>query len=71
MTKSVKRAAIVLWLALCLAASCICTLIAAADSEEPAQPAAINYTTAADMAADKANLLGQSNAPNSSGTITV
>ena len=71
MTKSVKRAAIVLWLALCLAASCICTLIAAADSEEPAQPAAINYTTAADMAADKANLLGQSNVPNSSGTITV
>lgn len=71
MTKSVKRAAIVLWLALCLAASCICTLIAAADSEEPAQPAAINYTTAADMAADKDNFRGQSNVPNSSGTITV
>lgn len=63
MTKSVKRAAIVLWLALCLAASCICTLIAAADSEEPAQPAAINYTTAADMAADKDNLWGDINAP--------
>lgn len=63
MTKSVKRAAIVLWLALCLAASCICTLIAAADSEEPAQPAAINYTTAADMAADKDNLWGEANVP--------